>query len=311
MPFLCCGNNSAVVEDTHDAATAASSKLKPAENTAVPTSSVPTDNAATTTTTPASLTPVSKPEIAEPKESPKVATEPIITAPPVEVTTAPEPIVPTPPAGTEEVSEPAQQASVPTSTPPPPPAVAGTGKFLSSLIGSNIVLNGKVYPTDSTLNSSAIVVLFYANASDVIDQTKKIEVFVAGYESQTLDIVYIPEKKDDLYISSGAIPATWYCLPKVSATIKKSLKEKFAFTKSPCFIVTNPASDKVIDGTSKSLDKINEIEPTDDDYDTKSYKVFQEWIKDLPMDTDIVGEVELMYEEPIDDDSSESDSDDE
>lgn len=294
MPFLCCGNNSAVIEDT-------SKPPVPVE--------APTESSASKPPSPEVIVPEqrTKPEVERKQEPPQVV-EPVSdtkasSAAAVDTTTVKE----------EE-----------------PPKQDNNNDFLKSIIGSNVMLNGETYKTKDAFQNSALVAIYYASA-DNEDVTKKLEIFCAGYESKTtLDVIYCCPTDS----SPATIPSTWYTLSSDNADssrVVKNVKQIVSIKmKAPCWIVTNPGSEQVVStqtvasskkstgGAGKassalsSLDQILALDPLSvDDYDTKATQIFQQWIQAFPqMEQNVVSEIELTVEEPEDDDDDESDESD-
>lgn len=291
--MFCCGSNAAVVENTRPPA----QRDVPPPAPVAPPKPVTTPAPADHTATNAAESKV-KEEVPIAKSAPEPKTIPEAEPPIEEKSTEPElpveekPAEPEPVTSEEAVTEPqpVTEVSPPVAEPvvePPKPVEP----YLSSILGSSVVSGeGKTLNTLDALQKSALVAIYYGAAAE----TKKVEVFCAGYEPKTLDVVYCPTEDTDNYVQSS-LPKAWYFVPADSLTIKSSIEEKLGISETPSFIVINPETEKIVSDTS-AMSKIISLDPLDAAYDTKAAGIFAEWIKDLPMEQDVVGEIEIVVE---------------
>lgn len=280
--MVCCGNNSAVVDTSKPPAPSPAPKpqVKPVE-TAKPkepaqqvkeTPIQPKKAASKPAETPA---PVSEP-VPEPKGQSVPPPQTQQSAPVPDKTTPPEP-KPAPAV----VSPPAVTAPVTKSEP-----------YLTSIVGPQLLQNGKVFPTEATLKRTAAVAIYYASANQDPDTTKKLEVFCAGYEARTLDVIYCPDSDEDVTV----VPSSWYELPNdESGAIRSNLVNKLSLTSAPTLVILNPGVEKILD--KSSFEKIISLDPLSSSYDTKACDIFDSWIKGLPMEQDVIREVQIILVE--------------
>lgn len=284
----CCGSNSAVVDTSKPPA-----ELKPATPTPestpaktkepAPNVAEPEKPVSKPAETPVAPAPAPE-QVSEPTTEPKVESVP---PPPVPAS------APQPPAVLEKVTppEPAPVPGPPAPAPPKPetPAVP----YLTSIVGPQLVQNGKTFATEATLKRSAVVAIYYAAANTDPDTTKKLEVFCAGYEARTLDVIYCPDSLEDVTV----VPSAWYELPigDDSDMIRSNLMQKLSITTAPTLVVLNPGKEKVLD--SSSYTKIISLDPLAPDYDTKACQIFDSWINGLPMEQDVIKEVQIILVE--------------
>jgi hypothetical protein len=177
---------------------------------------------------------------------------------------------------------------------------SGESFRLSSLLGTNIVRLGvdattTVYNTDHTLQNSALVGLFYGDATQCQQTMEYVNLFTAGYyhdPSMTpdnpeeflpaLSVVFCNSTNDAIVPTS--MPSYWYTLSQSDETtqLKRQLRSQFDIveTSGPTLVIFDPNSGAVVCSNAileiLSLDRSNA-----DQYDTEACQLYERWIEAL------------------------------
>ena len=192
---------------------------------------------------------------------------------------------------------------------------------ISSLLGPTIIRRTigeqeesslMVNPTDTTLQNSALVGLYYAKAHECQQTTEYVNLFTAGYyhssldsddgrsnddhmekskknEMQALSIVFCNADADDdencdEIVVPNNFPYSWYTLPRSEHTkeIQRRIRSEFDIvtTAGPTLVIFDPISGRII--CSNAILDILDLDRSDfDQYDAEACQLYDSWLQQL------------------------------
>ena len=170
-----------------------------------------------------------------------------------------------------------------------------------------IVYNNSYSPTDTTLQKSALVGLYFAKVNQCHQTTEYVNLFTSGYNHLCLDTVDVELKPNELQgltiifcnaddedidadgVDNGMVvptnlPNSWYTLPRSENTgeIKRRIMKAFDIvtTSGPALVIFDPMSGRIV-CSNAILDIVHLDRSNFDQYDTEACQLYDSWLQKL------------------------------
>jgi hypothetical protein len=176
---------------------------------------------------------------------------------------------------------------------------------LTKLLGRNLVFNQsrRRVKTDVVLQGTSLVALYYASGPKCSALTERLRLFAAGYDDESLCIVYCgasaPAKRRALGATNAeflrSMPKHWYAVPAMAHKVKRAMIQALDIDPDqPCLIVLDANTGQVL-SPSDALTDIANLDPESASYDSEASEIVQGWIAKLGMEQGLTGEQEVGY----------------